>query len=82
MPGMTTRTRKSNGNKVEGEGSYSATRNYNRHLASALSDERSIRSGAERARRAVEGPEAAALRVAERKAKAGPRPTGKRARVR
>lgn len=59
---------------LEGEGSYSATRSYNRHLASALADKASIRRGAELARRAVEGPEGPALRAAEKKAKAGPRP--------
>jgi hypothetical protein len=59
--------------RVEGEGSYSATRAYNRNLSRALADEPAIQRGAERARRAVEGPEGAALRDAERRAKAGPR---------
>ena len=58
---------------LEGEGSYSATRNYNRKLVRALADEPSIKRGAERARRAVEGPEGPALRAAEQQARRGPK---------
>jgi hypothetical protein len=66
--------------KVEGEGSYSATRRYNKHLGQAIADEVGIKRGAQKAREAVEGPEGAELRAAEQKAKAGPRPASKRAR--
>jgi hypothetical protein len=65
---------------VEGEGSYSATRNYNKNLRRALKDNQSIERGAELARKAVEGPEAAELRAAEQRGKAGPRPATKRSR--
>lgn len=65
--------------RVEGEGSYSATRAYNKNLGRAVADEKSIRRGAEAARKAVEGPERAELRAAEAKGKAGPR-AAKRAR--
>lgn len=58
--------------RVEGEGSYSATRAYNRNLARALDDKRSIERGAERARRAVEGSEGPELREAEKRGKSGP----------
>jgi len=64
--------------KVEGEGSYSATREYNKHLGRALEDKKGIEQGAEEARKAVEGPEGAALRAAEQKGKAGPPMTPKR----
>jgi hypothetical protein len=66
--------------RVEGEGSYSATRDYNKHLGSALGDKKQIERGAEAARKAVDGPEAAELRAAEAQGKAGPRAAGKRAR--
>jgi hypothetical protein len=62
----------SNG-RVEGEGSYSATRAYNQNLARALSDKKSIERGAEKARKALEGPEGSSLREAEKRAKSGPR---------
>ncbi len=58
---------------VEGEGSYTATRNYNKNLAKAVEDKQGIQRGAEQARKAVEGPEGEALRAAEKRAKAGPR---------
>ena len=64
---------------VEGEGSYSATRAYNKNLGRAVADQKSIRRGAEAARKAVESPEGAELRAAEAKGKAGPR-AAKRAR--
>ena len=58
--------------RVEGEGSYTATRNYNKNLGRAVADKKSIGRGAQAARRAVEGPEGAELRAAEEKGKAGP----------
>jgi len=63
--------------RPEGEGSYSATRKYNSHLAEATS-ESSTREGADEARRAIEGPEAAELAEAERIGKSG---SPKRART-
>lgn len=68
------------GQRVEGEGSYSATRAYNKNLGSALADKKKIERGAEAARRAVDGPEGAELRAAEARGKAGPRMAAKRAR--
>jgi hypothetical protein len=58
---------------LEGEGSYSATRRYNRKLADAVRDQDSMKRGAERARRAVEGPEGRELRAAEARARRGPK---------
>ena len=72
MPKTNSKKNGSSG-RVEGEGSYSATRAYNQNLGRALSDKRSIDRGAERARKAVEGPEGPALREAEKRGKAGPR---------
>jgi hypothetical protein len=57
--------------KVEGEGSYSATRNYNQHVAESI-ERGDIHSGAEDALRAVEGPEGKDLKRAEEQAKQGP----------
>jgi hypothetical protein len=68
------------GRRLEGEGSYSATRSYNRNLAQALADKQSVERGAARARRAVEGREGPSLRDAEKRARSGPRAT-KRARA-
>lgn len=65
---------------VEGEGSYNATRAYNKHLGSALGDKKKIERGAADARKAVEGPEGAELRAAEARGKAGPRTSAKHAR--
>jgi hypothetical protein len=80
MPSKQSRTAAPNRERqLEGEGSYSATRSYNKHLAQALSDKPSIERGAAAARKAVEGPEGAALREAEKRGKAGPRQTAKRA---
>ena len=58
--------------ELEGEGSYTATRNYNRHLAEAM-DAEDIEAAAEEARRAVEGAEGEELRRAEQEAKNGPK---------
>jgi hypothetical protein len=62
-----------NPKRLEGEGSYSATRAYNKNLLRAVADQRSITRGAEAARKAVEGPEGASLREAEKRGKAGPK---------
>ena len=64
--------------RVEGEGSYSATRAYNQNLKRALADKKSIARGAESARRAVEGPERAELRAAEERGRRGPRAARRR----
>lgn len=71
------RTASSKTPRVEGEGSYSATREYNKNLRHALTDKQGIARGAEDARKAVEGPEGAELRAAEQKGKAGPRANAK-----
>jgi hypothetical protein len=55
---------------LEGEGSYSATRDYNRHLERDLKT-RDVGQSAARARRALEGPEGRALREAEARGKRG-----------
>lgn len=74
MPNKRGRTANtSSSRRLEGEGSYSATRSYNQNLSRALGDKRGIERGAEAARRAVEGPEGAALREAEKLGKAGPK---------
>jgi hypothetical protein len=65
----------SSARRLEGEGSYSATRSYNQNLSRALADQRGIERGAEAARKAVEGPEGAALREAEKLGKRGPKAT-------
>ncbi|MEO7036411.1 MAG: hypothetical protein ABI548_20880 [Polyangiaceae bacterium] len=57
---------------LEGEGSYTATRNYNKHLAEAL-DSGDIEAAADAARRAVEGPEGEELARAAEEAKHGPK---------
>lgn len=66
--------------RVEGEGSYSATRSYNNNLRRALNDKKGMERGAELARKAVEGPEGAELKAAEQAGKAGPRGPAKRTR--
>lgn len=58
--------------RVEGEGSYTAARDYNKNLGRAVADKKGIERGAQAARRAVEGPEGAQLRAAEERGKAGP----------
>jgi hypothetical protein len=65
---------------LEGEGSYSASRAYNRNLGRALADKRGIERGAEAARKALDGSEGPALRAAEKRAKSGPRVAAKRGR--
>lgn len=74
-------TGKGRSNQVEGEGSYTGTRSYNKNLGRAAQDKASIASGAERARKAVDGPEGAELREAEKRGKAGPGAAAKRPRA-
>jgi hypothetical protein len=56
---------------VEGEGSYTATRRYNEHLANHL-ESHDVEREAEEAREALEGDEREELEAAERRAKQGP----------
>jgi hypothetical protein len=58
--------------KLEGEGSYSATRRYNEKLKSHVR-EQDVNKLASDARRALEGPERTTLRKAEKSARKGPR---------
>ena len=58
--------------ELEGEGSYTATRRYNQHLAEAI-DSADIEAAADEARRAVEGPEGKELARAAEDAKKGPK---------
>jgi hypothetical protein len=58
---------------LEGEGSYTATRRYNKHLGDAI-DSGDVEAAADAARRAMEGPEGAELERAAEQAKAGPKP--------
>jgi hypothetical protein len=57
---------------LEGEGSYSATRRYNKHLGDAVASG-DLEARAEQARRAVEGPEGEELARAAERAKRGPK---------
>jgi hypothetical protein len=59
---------------VEGEGSYSGTRDYNQHLERHRK-EANIDELAEKARKAVEGPESRELERAEQQGKRGPAKT-------
>lgn len=59
--------------KVEGEGSYTGTRNYNKHVAEHQQQE-DVDALADEAREAVEGQEGEELKNAEQKGKAGPNP--------
>lgn len=58
-------------NEVEGEGSYTATRRYNQHLAEHQ-QEQDVEQLAERAREAIDGEEGEELKRAEEKGKSGP----------
>ena len=62
----------STGKKVEGEGSYSATRGYNEKLKRHVR-EQNVNKLAGDARRALQGPERASLQRAEKAARKGPR---------
>ena len=57
---------------LEGEGSYSATRRYNKHLGDAVASG-DLESGAEEAHRAIEGAEGEELTRAAEEAKKGPK---------
>ena len=59
------------GDQLEGEGSYTGTRNYDKHVAEHIQNE-DVSELAEEARKALEGPEGEALREAEKQAKKGP----------
>jgi hypothetical protein len=63
---------KKSDSKLEGEGSYSATRRYNQHLGEAI-DSGDIETAADEARRAIDGPEGSELKRAEQQGKAGPK---------
>ena len=70
--------------KLEGEGSYTAARQYDAEVR-AFVDKGSVSSSAAAARRAVEGDESGELRRAEKRGKVGPKaaslkPTAKPAR--
>ena len=60
------------GKKLEGEGSYTATRGYNSKLRQH-SREQNVEKLADEARRALEGPERAELESAAEAARKGPR---------
>jgi hypothetical protein len=69
------KTPKSNG--VEGEGSYSGTREYNKRTADFI-EKGKVDKAAQDAKRAMDSGEAADLKTAEEKGKAGdPRGMGK-----
>jgi hypothetical protein len=57
---------------LQGEGNYSATRRYNKHLGDAI-ESGDLEAGAEAARRAIEGAEGAELERAAQAAKRGPK---------
>ena len=63
---------KQHSRKLEGEGSYSATRRYNAHLKDDLSKGKTDEA-ADAARRALEGPEGQELKRAEEQGKRGPK---------
>lgn len=65
---MTDSKKKTNG--VEGEGSYTATHNYNEGVKKSVASGNAAKLG-EKAKEALEGPEGDALREAEKAAKAG-----------
>lgn len=68
---MTDNASKPPAQPLEGEGSASATRNYNRHLGEAIA-EGDLEAAADAARRALEGPEGEELLRAAEQAKRGP----------
>jgi hypothetical protein len=67
--------------KLEGEGSYSATRGYNAGLAKHVRSA-DVAGLAKKAARAVDSAEGATLRKAEQAGKKGPRPSGAASRGR
>ena len=64
---MTKQTEK---NRLEGEGSYSGTKAYNERTAKFIKDGK-VDKAAEEAKRALDSPEAGALKAAEAKGKMG-----------
>lgn len=58
--------------QLEGEGSYTGTRKYNKHLAEHQ-EQHDVAELANEAREALEGEEGEELRRAEQRAKEGPR---------
>jgi hypothetical protein len=70
-------TPKSNVRKLEGEGSYTAARAYDKNVRSFVA-RGNTQSLADKARRAVDGEEGEQLRQAERRGKAGPKSGPKR----
>jgi len=61
---------KSRSGRIEGEGSYSGTRDYNRRTEKFIKDGK-VDKAAKEAKRAVNSPEGAELARAEEKGKAG-----------
>jgi hypothetical protein len=61
--------KKKTGEALEGEGSYTATHNYDAGVAKSVSEGKSEEL-AKKAKQALEGPEGKELRAAEKKAKA------------
>jgi uncharacterized membrane protein YdbT with pleckstrin-like domain len=57
-------------NKIEGEGSYSGTQDYNERTARFLKKDK-VDTAAQEAKRALESNEAAELKAAEAKGKSG-----------
>lgn len=58
------------GSRIEGEGSYSGTRDYNQATAEFIKKGK-VEKAAQEAKRAVDSDEAAELKIAEEKGKAG-----------
>ncbi|HEY4158485.1 MAG TPA: hypothetical protein VGM29_10320 [Polyangiaceae bacterium] len=58
--------------KLEGEGSYTASRRYDANVRKYIASGASVKA-ASNARKAVEGPEGTQLKKAEQRGKAGPR---------
>ena len=67
--------------QVEGEGSYTASKNYRKGLETFVKSGKT-KSAARVARKAVEGSEGRALRKAEQRGKRGPRTGAKKSRGR
>jgi hypothetical protein len=63
------------GQTLEGEGSYGATRRYNQQLGDAV-DAGDLEAGADEAQQAMEGPEREALERAAEQGKRGPNEKG------
>ena len=70
-------TPKSSARKLEGEGSYTAARAYDKNVRSFVA-RGNTQALADTARRALDGKEGEELRRAERRGKAGPKASPKR----